>query len=83
MIIFIKFHFNSPYYNASVARFWSCLMSVNLWTAIMLCFSKFMEGTLFEGCIMAWILGIPFIVMIVLTNRDHRIDLLLINVNKF
>ena len=49
----------------------------------MLCFAKFMEGTLFEGSIVAWMIGIPFIVLIVLTNRDHRVDLLLINVNKF
>ncbi len=42
-----------------------------------------MENTLFEGSLIAWMIGIPFIVLIVLTNRDHRIDLLLINVNKF
>lgn len=83
LIIFFKFHFNSPYYNEKVAKMWSCLMSINLWTAIMICFAKFMEGTLFEGSLVAWIIGIPFIVLIVITNRDHRIDLLLINVNKF
>jgi len=42
-----------------------------------------MENTLFSGTIMAWFVGIPFIILIILTNRDHRIDLLLINVNKF
>ena len=83
LIIFFKFHFNSPYYNEKVAKVWSCLMSINLWTAIMICFAKFMEGTLFEGSLVAWIIGIPFIILIVITNRDHRIDLLLINVNKF
>lgn len=83
LLIFFKFHFNSPYYNEKVAKLWSCLMSINLWTAIMLCFSKFMEGTLFEGSIVAWMIGIPFIILIVITNRDQRVDLLLINVNKF
>lgn len=83
LLIFFKFHFNSPYYNEKVAKLWSCLMSINLWTAIMLCFAKFMEGTLFEGSIVAWMIGIPFIVLIVITNRDQRVDLLLINVNKF
>jgi hypothetical protein len=83
LMLFFKFHFNSPYYNETIAKFWSCLMAINLWTAIMLCFAKFMEGTLFEGSIVAWIIGIPFIILIVLTNRDHRVDYLLINVNKF
>lgn len=82
-ILFVKFHFNSPYYNEIIAKLWSALMSINLWTAMMLVFSKIMENTLFEGSIIAWMIGIPFIVLIVITNRDHRIDLLLINVNKF
>ena len=82
-ILFIKFHFNSPYYNETIAKLWSTLMSINLWTAVMLAFSKVMENTLFEGSIIAWMIGIPFIILIIITNRDHRIDLLLINVNKF
>lgn len=49
----------------------------------MLVFAKIMENTLFEGSIIAWLLGIPFVILIILTNRDHRVDLLLINVNKF
>lgn len=76
LMLFFKFHFNSPYYNETIAKFWSCLMAIHLWTAIMLCFAKFMEGTLFEGSIVAWIIGIPFIILIVLTNRDHRVDYL-------
>ena len=41
-----------------------------------------MENSLFQGSIIAWIIGIPFIILIVITNRDHRLDLLLLNVNK-
>lgn len=82
-VLFVKFHFNPPYYNEIVAKLWSALMSINIWTAMMLIFSKIMEKTLFEGSIIAWLIGIPFIVLIIITNRDHRIDLLLINVNKF
>jgi len=28
-------------------------------------------------------IGIPFIILIVLTNRDHRVDFLLVGINKF
>jgi hypothetical protein len=82
-IVFIKFHFNSPYYNEYVAKLWTVLMAVNLWSAVMIIFARIMENTLFEGSIIAYFIGIPFIVLVVLTNRDHRVDLLLINVNKF
>jgi hypothetical protein len=83
LILFVRFYFSSPYHNEIVAKVWSTLHALNLWTAVMLVFAKIMENTLFEGSIIAWLLGIPFVILIILTNRDHRIDLLLINVNKF
>jgi len=83
LILFMKFYFNSVYHNEIVSKLWSTILAVNLWTAVMLVFAKIMENTLFEGSIIAWLLGIPFVVLIILTNRDHRVDLLLINVNKF
>lgn len=42
-----------------------------------------MENTLFEGSLVAWIAGIPFIILILLSKRDHKIDVLLNNVNTF
>lgn len=42
-----------------------------------------MENTLFQGSIISYLVGIPFIILIVLTNRDHRVDVLLLNSNKF
>jgi len=83
LILFMKFYFNSVYHNEIISKLWSTILAVNLWTAVMLVFAKIMENTLFEGSIIAWLLGIPFVVLIILTNRDHRVDLLLINVNKF
>lgn len=49
----------------------------------MICFAKFLEKNLFEGTIIAWIIGIPIIGLIVLNQRKQRIDILLLNVNKF
>jgi hypothetical protein len=49
----------------------------------MLCFAKFLEGTLFEGSILAWIVGAPILVFIIFFDRKLKIDLLLINVNKY
>ena len=81
-VLFMKFYFNSPYHNEIVSKLWSIVTVLNFWTAIMLVFSKIMEHTLFEGSIIAWLLGFPLIISIMVTNKDHRVDLLLINANK-
>jgi PAS domain S-box-containing protein len=54
-----------------------------MWTALMVAFAKFAEGFLFRGAFTAWCIGVPFIVVIVLTNRDNRTNYLLTNVMKF
>ena len=82
-LLFRKFHLDAPYFNETIQKFWSCLISINLWTALMLTFSKFMENTLFEGSLMAWLTGIPFIIVILLSKRDYFCQTLLINLNNF
>lgn len=83
LVLFYKFHYDSPYYNENIAALWSTLASLNLWTACMLIFSRIFHTSTTEGAVIGWLIGLPFLVVIVLTNRDHRVDLLLINVNKF
>lgn len=41
-----------------------------------------MENTLFQGSIISWAIGLPFIMMIILTNQDPRIKALLVNETK-
>ena len=83
IVLFMKFYFNPPYHDEIIAKLWASIAAINLWTSAMVVFSRIMENTLFEGSVIAWLLGIPFIVLVILTNKDHRIDLLLINPNKF
>ena len=66
-----------------MTKMWSLFSALNLWAALMLTFSKIMENMLFEGSVIAWLVGLPFVGYIVVFNRDHRINLLLINTNKF
>lgn len=82
-VLFVKFHYNSPYYSEIMGKLWSLLVSLNLWTVMMLVFGKIMENTSFQGSIVAWLIGLPFIIIAVFTSKDHRVNLLLINVNKF
>jgi len=81
--IFYKFFFNFPYHDEVVAKLWGILSALNLWTAFMLVIAKICENYIFDGAVIAWFIGIPLIVYLLLVIKDQRLDLLLINVNKF
>ncbi len=81
--IFYKFFFNFPYHDETVAKLWGILSALNLWTAFMLVIAKICENYIFDGAVIAWFIGIPLIVYLLLVIKDQRLDLLLINVNKF
>jgi len=83
ILLFVKFFFNSSYHDEITSKIWAIISALNLWTASMIVFTRILENTLFVGCVIAWILGIPFVILIVLTSKDQRIHLLLINTNKF
>lgn len=83
LIVFAKFHYSSPYFNETMRKLWSSIAAINVWTMILLCFAVFLENKLFEGTIIAWLIGIPIIVLIVVNNKKQNIDILLVNVNKF
>lgn len=40
LIIFLKFHNNFEFHNESMGKIWSILMSLNVWTALLLFFAK-------------------------------------------
>ena len=81
-LLFYKYHYNSPFHNEFVAKLWATLFAINLWTAILLLFAKLMEGIIFDGIIVAWIIGIPFVALVTITKRDQRMDLLLLDTSK-
>ncbi len=45
----------------------------------MLLFALFMENSLFHGTIIAWFLLIPFLILIIMNNDSHGLDILLKN----
>ncbi|CAK82689.1 unnamed protein product (macronuclear) [Paramecium tetraurelia] len=81
-IIFWKMHIENPHNNIYIAKMWSMLVSVNMWSVILLCFAKFLEGQLFFGTIYAWLSGLPLMIVAVLKTEKLNYDLLLTNLNK-
>lgn len=53
-----------------------------LWSALMFCFSYYLEEKIFHGTIYAWIVGIPLIAFAVYKKDRYNYDLLLMNLNK-
>ena len=49
----------------------------------MLIFSIIFEQTDYEGALYLWVLVIPFLIAIVLTRKEYRYDLLMINSSQF
>jgi hypothetical protein len=45
----------------------------------MLLFALFMENSLFHGTIIAWAVFIPYLVLIIMNNDSHGLDMLLKN----
>lgn len=41
------------------------------------------EYFVFQGALIGWLVGLPFLLLIFLMRNDYRINLLLININNF
>ena len=54
----------------------SCIFSVNMWTVCCLFFATIMENSLFHGTIIVWMMMIPFIIMIILFDDAHGLEIL-------
>ena len=41
------------------------------------------EYYIFQGALVGWLIGLPFLIIIFLIRSDYRINLLLMNINNF
>ncbi|CAD8125808.1 unnamed protein product [Paramecium sonneborni] len=60
----------------------SIYAALMLWSALLMCFSYYLEDTIFHGTIYAWFVGIPLITFAVYKKEKYQYDLLLMNINK-
>jgi hypothetical protein len=74
--LFKEYNFEDPYYNFHIGRFYSIISSYYLWANIMLLVCKICETTSFNGGFIAWIIGVPFIVSIMLMTKKSKIETL-------
>ncbi|KAL4432303.1 hypothetical protein ABPG74_011062 [Tetrahymena malaccensis] len=80
---FSHFCFNLFYNHYYVAKLVTAKSAICMWTSLMLILAKLMENYAFDGTPFIWIIGMPFIVLIVIIRQDQNFDYILINSNNY
>ncbi|EAR82219.2 PAS domain S-box protein (macronuclear) [Tetrahymena thermophila SB210] len=81
--LYWSYNFEEPYYDKFVGKFFNIATTYYLWTNVMLLVSLVFYETEFNGGLIIWILGLPFICFIMLTSKKSRIDTLITSQTKF
>ncbi|KAL4460691.1 hypothetical protein ABPG72_017167 [Tetrahymena utriculariae] len=81
--LYWSYNFEEPYYDKFVGKFFNIATTYYLWTNVMLLVSLVFYETGFNGGLIIWILGLPFICFIMLTSKKSRIDTLISSQTKF
>ncbi|EGR30164.1 PAS domain S-box family protein [Ichthyophthirius multifiliis] len=77
------YNMEDPYYDKEVGKFYKIVTTYYLWTNFMLLISQVLFSTSFNGGLIIWVLGLPFISFIMLTSKKSRIDTLIRSQMKF
>ena len=83
MWVVYEYHVNDPFYNPSVAVYNRIMSSLLLWTNSCLVLATITWNTSFDGALIAWVLGLPFLVFIQLISKQSNIETLVKSQNKF
>ncbi len=55
------------------------MVSIVFWSSIMLIAAYFLENTMFQGILFAYLCMLPYFIAIVLNNKYHGLDILRID----
>ncbi|KAL4426723.1 hypothetical protein ABPG74_006095 [Tetrahymena malaccensis] len=76
------YNIEDPYYDPYVARFYQIITTYYLWTTSNLFLCK-LFGSSYTGGLIAWGIGLPFIILIMMYSNRNRINTLIKNQIKF
>ena len=77
------YQFDDPYYNETASKMFKTFNAYYMWTCTMLLICKILEKTSFSAGLMCWLLGCPFICIIVLSQSNRNLKNLAKNEIKF
>lgn len=81
--MFISYYEERPYYNDKMMKVFLVVTGIYFWNTLVLLIGKILENTNFNGNLSLFFLGVPIIIVIILTNYDNKLSVLLTNINKF
>ncbi|KAL4452981.1 hypothetical protein ABPG73_000907 [Tetrahymena malaccensis] len=81
--LYWAYNFEEPYYDKEVGTFFNIITTYYLWSNTMLVVSLIFYETSFNGGLIIWILGLPFIFLIMITTRQSKIKTLIGSQMKF
>ena len=83
---FIQFYvywIERPFYEEYMNTAFLIHTGIFFWSTVVLFALKVLEHAQFNGGVYVFIIGTPIVVCIIITQRDHRFNLLMQNINKF
>ncbi|CAD8213536.1 unnamed protein product [Paramecium octaurelia] len=81
-VTFYKLHIEQPFNHVAMQKISSVYAALMLWSALLICFSHYLEDIIFHGTIYAWLIGLPLIAFATSKKEKYLYDLLLMNINK-
>ena len=81
--LYVKYNFYEPYYNKSASKFFRIISTYYFWTNLMLMISQLLLGFDFQGCLVIWICGLPFIGISIVFQKKSNINKLFSSNLKF
>lgn len=81
--LYWAYNIQDPYYDKNVSKFFRICSSYYFWTNLMLMVSQILQGFDFNGGLVAWLGGLPFIGIIIIFEKKSNIDKLFSSDLKF
>lgn len=81
--LYWAYNIQDPYYDKKVSKFFRICSSYYFWTNLMLMVSQVLYGFNFNGGLVAWLGGLPFIGIIIIFEKKSNIDKLFSSDLKF
>ena len=83
IVLYIKQRMERPYYNEVINIIADVNNGIFIWSTLMLIVVMAAEDTNFNGGVQAFLMGIPLIIILLVTQNDHRKDMLLKGIENY
>jgi len=83
IVLWYTYNIGEPYYNKNCTAYYRVITTYYLWTNAMVGISKLLENSSFNGGLITWAIGLPFIGAIMLTSSKSRASSLTQTTSRF